>query len=164
MSEERPGQPPGEDGAVEGPDTFRESGSQGSATPGEPRAQEPPPPLLAHYDVTQPERLYALLAYVLNFVTPVLPPLIVYVLKRESSQYVAFHALQALFLSLSVLVVAVLARSIAFLPHVLVVAASLAGLVGTIVGAVKAYDGEWYRLPVLGEWAARQAHLPDAAA
>jgi uncharacterized protein len=113
------------------------------------------------YDTVHGERLWGMLAYMLSFVAPIIPSIVLYAVKRDQSRFVAFHALQCLFLSLTslaliILIIHVLPR--AFEPLVAVLLT--VKLVYTVLAAIKAYDGEWYRIPVIGDWAAAQVGAP----
>lgn len=118
------------------------------------------------YDTTQDDRLWAMLAYLLTFVAPIIAPLVIFLVKKDSSRFVGFHALQSLFIHLGIgaLSVAVVMLSFALallgpaailaIPlWILVWAAGLAGLLFTIVAAIKAFAGEWYVVPIIGSFA-----------
>ena len=118
------------------------------------------------YDSTQDDRLWAMLAYLLTFVAPIVAPLVIFLVKKDSSRFVGFHALQSLLIQLGVgaltVVVVMLSFVLAFLGPAallaiplwfLVSAAGLVALVFTIVAAIKAFAGEWYVVPVIGSFA-----------
>ena len=93
----------------------------------------------------------ALLAYTLGIVTG-----LVFFLIEKDSKFVKFHAMQAMALSL-VLFIAGLA--LGFIPAIGVAAGALLNLTGLIVWVicmVKAYQGDWFKLPVLGGFAEKQ--------
>ena len=94
----------------------------------------------------------ALLAYTLGIVTG-----LVFFLIEKDSKFVKFHAMQAMALSL-VLFIAGLVLS--FLPYIGIAAGALLNLAGLIVWVicmVKAYQGDWFKLPILGDLAEKQA-------
>jgi uncharacterized protein len=116
-----------------------------------------------HYDTTQDERLMAMLAYLLSFVSSFLAPLIIYLLKKDQSRFVAFHALQILFLHLAVGVLGLIfgiASAILSVLHLGLLLAPIACLVWpviglavtiiTLIGLVRSYGGQWYVAPVVG--------------
>lgn len=123
---------------------------------GDEGASSAPPPG-EQYDTVHGERLWGMLAYMLTFVGTIIPPIVLYAVKREQSRFVAFHALQSLLLGLAnlalmILILHVLPR--AFEPLLAIL--WIMQLVYTVLAAVKAYDGEWYRIPIIGDWAAAQ--------
>ena len=127
---------------------------------------------------TQDERTMATLAHVLQVVGWFIAPLIIFFIKRES-RFVAFHALQAIFLQLVYMVLwmgfmvvwfafifGTMASSpksgpppifFVFLPMIWLFA--MAGWVGmltlAIVYGIRAGKGEWAAYPVIGRWARR---------
>ena len=130
---------------------------------------------------TQDERTLATLAHALQMVGWWIAPLVIFFVKRES-KFVAFHALQALFLQIILLVVwfggmgvwfAVLFGTVfkegtppsnapppgifLFMPFLwlLFMGAWVLVLVLAIVYAIKAGRGEWAGYPILGAWARR---------
>lgn len=118
------------------------------------------------YDSTQDDRLWAMLAYLLTFVAPIVAPLVIFLVKKDTSRFVGFHALQSLLIELAVIVVGVaafiLSLLLAFLGPAAILAiplwiavwvAGLAAFVLTIVAAIKAFAGEWYVVPFIGSFA-----------
>ena len=94
----------------------------------------------------------ALLAYLFGLVTGV----IFYVIEKEN-RFVKFHAMQSICISVAFFIFGVV---FAFIPVIGVIAGlllNLAGLILWIVCMVKAYQGAWFRLPVVGDVAAKQA-------
>ena len=95
-------------------------------------------------------KLAALLSYLAGFVTG-----IVFLLIEKDNKYVRFHAMQSTIVSGGLFV---LQWVLAFIPFLvmLVPLISLAGLVLWIVCMVKAYQGEKFKLPIVGDIAERQ--------
>jgi uncharacterized membrane protein len=96
----------------------------------------------------------ALLAYVLGLITG----LIFFLIEKEN-KFVKFHAMQSIVCSLAWFV---LSFVLGLVPGINVIATpvlSIGGLVLWIILMVKAYQGESFRLPVIGEFAAQQAGL-----
>ena len=121
------------------------------------------------YDSTQDDRLWAMLNYVLSLFFPLVAPLVIFLVKKDSSKFVGFHALQALILNggLGVLWVAIVILSfllgalgpLALLTIPLWMVLGLLGLaafVFTIVAAIKSFAGEWYEIPLVGKIARQQ--------
>lgn len=101
---------------------------------------------------TSEERTLAALGHGLTFVEGGLfGPLILYFVKRDESAFVAFHSLQsllfgALFFGLTVLTCGVLGVLLV-IPY----------MVFEGMATIKAYEGEWYELPIVGRYA-REKH------
>lgn len=127
------------------------------------------------YDTTRDERTWGMLAYLLNLIAPILGPLFLYFARKEESRFVAYHAIQSLYLTLAWILYSFLAVAVALFVRWLPVAGDLiavqlvlgilagflAQFVAAIVGAVKAFNGEWFRIPVVGELALRQTGGPE---
>jgi len=90
---------------------------------------------------TSNEKLGALIAHGGTFVAWFLAPLLVYVLKKNDSRYVAFHAMQSLLWSLAGTVVAALTCGLA-IPVFMVFHA---------IATWKTLQGEDYEYPLVGE-------------
>jgi len=95
--------------------------------------------------------LNAALSYVLGWITGI----IFYMMYKDKDEYISFHALQStvFFGGLTVLTM-VLTATI-----VLAILTSFIGLLGLVLWVYlmyKAYSGEKYMLPVVGEWVESQ--------
>lgn len=101
---------------------------------------------------SQDDRVVAAAAHGLSFVEGgLLGPLLVYFLKRDDNEFVAFHALQSLYFGLAFLVVSLV--TCGFGAIVLVVPY----LIFEAIAMLNAYEGEWYELPLVGRYA-RERH------
>lgn len=105
---------------------------------------------------SQNERTLALLAHGLSFVEGgVIGPLILYLAKRDESEFVAFHALQSLYFGLmAVVIIGPIALLTCGVGAVLVVPY----LVYEAIACVEANSGNWYELPIAGPLALRSHH------
>ena len=102
--------------------------------------------------------LAALLSYVLGLITG-----LVFFIVEKDNQFVKFHAMQSICFSLGL---SVLCFGLMFIPIVgwlAMVVLQLAALVFWIICMIKAYQGEWYRLPVVGNFAAKQSGAPASS-
>jgi len=107
--------------------------------------------------VTNDERTWAVISHALSFVEGgIIGPLVVYLIKKEHSPFVAFHALQSLYFGLAFLVAFLVTFITIIGPFALVVLY----WVFEILACVKAYNGEWYKLPLIGNWAANTHPIP----
>jgi uncharacterized Tic20 family protein len=119
------------------------------------------------------EKLWGMLAHLLTLLGYVvvvgeyIVPLVIYLVYKDRSQFVAFHALQALFfqlLALAVSVALVLFSIVTLgcgilLAAPLAIALAIAVLVYTIIAAIQANNGVWYELPIVGRWARNTLQL-----
>jgi uncharacterized membrane protein len=115
---------------------------------------------------TQEERTLAALGHGLTFVDGgIVLPFVIYVTQKDKSQFVAFHCLQSIYFGLlAVVVLAVIGLPIYVLTcglgMILFLPLAIAYFVWEVVSVVKAYQGEWYLLPIVGRWA-YETHNPD---
>jgi uncharacterized membrane protein len=115
---------------------------------------------------TQEERTLAALGHGLTFVDGgILLPFVLYLLQKDKSQFVAFHCLQSIYFGLLAAVVLVIFGLPLYvltcgLGMILFLPLAVAYFVWEIVSIVKAYNGEWYMLPIVGRWA-YETHNPD---
>lgn len=97
-------------------------------------------------EISSDDKLWALLAHLSYFVLGVFGPLIIWLVKREESVFVEDQAKEALNFQLSVLIVSLLcAVTVCLIPVTIVVA--IGGIVYSIIGGIKAYEGVAYRYP-----------------
>ena len=91
------------------------------------------------------ENLEALLCYVLGWVTGV-----VFLIIEKKSKFVKFHALQSTITFLSIMVLSWIFGNIPFVGWLIGILLSLISLVLWILLMIKAYQGEKYKLPIIG--------------
>jgi uncharacterized protein len=138
-------------------------------------AQAYPPPTQTLEPLTpSEERTWAMLAHLsvlLNLVTGVLGPvaaLIIYMIYRDRSRYVAYHSLQSLLLQLIVwlggglitafvwMVVGTLSMIIiglCLIPFAILVSfIPLAALIYGVIGAIQTNQGQDFRYWLIGDW------------
>jgi uncharacterized membrane protein len=115
-------------------------------------APAPDPSAGALVGPTADERTLAAVAHGLSFVEGgILGPLVVYLLKSKESPFVAFHALQSLAFGILMLVVVLATCGIG-------VVMVIPYIVFEAIATMKAHEGEWYRLPLVGDWAFSRHH------
>lgn len=100
---------------------------------------------------TNDERLFSMLIYVLSLPFPVLGPLVIWLLKREESEFVDYHGKEYFnfivsyaiytFVS-SILIIVLIGVVLLFVLGIMV-------FVFTIIAAVKSYQGERYQFPLV---------------
>jgi uncharacterized membrane protein len=96
--------------------------------------------------------LAGLLAYALGLVTG-----LVFFLIEKDNKFVKFHAMQSIAFSLVMVAAGLMLAFVPFVGQVGTAFLNLAGLVVWIILMVKAYQGERFKLPVLGDFAEKQA-------
>ena len=110
---------------------------------------------------TSDDQAWAMLSYLLALVASIIAPLVIYLVKMNQSRYVRFHAAQALNLGITALIesiailiigilLAVATHGFGILLMVLAfLALGIAHLVYLILGAVRAYQGQPFRIPTI---------------
>ena len=103
---------------------------------------------------------------VLAYVTFVPAIILLFVEPYKKNCYIRFHALQCLFLSAGLVVLFGISLMLFITPlpgHLIWLMLCLVLLIGCfilwLVLLVKAFQGEIFKLPVIGEWAEKQANL-----
>ncbi len=108
--------------------------------------------------VTPDDKTMAMLAYLLGIFTGFAGPLILWLVKKDRSKFVAYHAMQALLLHAAV----VLGYIISFVLFFLIIGMFtlpvfiVLGLIFSILAGLAANRGAWYDIPVLGKIARQQ--------
>ena len=104
-----------------------------------------------HNEPSSEDKLFAMLLYVLNFFTAIIGPLIIWLIKRETSPFIDYHGKEYFNLIISYFVYEIVAAitMIIGIGFILVPVLSIAFVVLIVVGAVKAYQGEHYRFPLI---------------
>ena len=142
-------------------------GSQtGPSTPGSPpgpapaAASEPFPPELQSANASKDDRTWGMighLAALAGFVFPmgnIIGPLVVWLIKREESKFVAFHAKQCMFLQIFAAVVAIiLLIPLVTIPLTFLI--YLGAMAYAIYGAVQVSGGKDFEYYWIGPWVRR---------
>jgi len=97
------------------------------------------------------ENLAGLLCYVFGFITGV-----IFLLIEKDNRFVRFHALQSIFVSVAIFVLNIALNLIPFLGFLLSSLLMIAALVVWIVLMVKAYQGQRFKLPIIGDMVEKQ--------
>jgi len=93
----------------------------------------------------------AALSYVLGFITGL------FFFLTSKDKYVRFHAMQSIAMSIVLIVISYVLGFIPFLGVILSPLVGLASLILWIIMIIKAYKGEKYKLPYIGDFAEKQA-------
>jgi uncharacterized Tic20 family protein len=110
-----------------------------------------PPPDKPPYVPTEDERMWALIAHLSGLIAgmvalPFLGPLIVWLIKKDQSPFVGDQAKEALNFQIALLI-AVLICIATCIGAILAPFVGIAGLVYSIIGALEANKGVYYRYP-----------------
>ena len=87
---------------------------------------------------TSNERGLAMASHLTALILPIIGPLIIYVIKKDDSRYVAYHAIQA-----------TVFQVVAWLLTGVTCGIGLVMLILPIVWAIKAYNGAWEGYPLI---------------
>ncbi len=98
------------------------------------------------------ENLAALLSYGLGFITGI----IFFVIEKES-KFVKFHAMQSILVSAALMVLSFVLGFIPFIGWLALILLGPVSFVLWIILMVKAYKYVWFKLPVVGDIAEKQA-------
>jgi uncharacterized Tic20 family protein len=109
------------------------------------------PPPLPTFQPTEDERTWGMLAHLSCFIAslaglPFLGPLVVWMMKKDQSQFVADQAREALNFQLAMLV-AILVCTATCIGIILVPVIAIAGIIYPILGGLEANKGIVYRYP-----------------
>ena len=95
---------------------------------------------------TSDEKTLALLSHVLTFVFPILAPLIIYLIKKDESSFVAYHAKESLNFQITLFIVCFV-LVITVIGILLVWAVGLIAVALVIVATIRASEGKLYKYP-----------------
>lgn len=120
---------------------------------------------MGQVNFTEEERLWAMLSHLLALLGYIVwfgayvAPLVIYLVYKDKSKFVAFHALQSLFFQLALLVVGLICLLLALTIVLACIAIPLAlvvwvlALAYIIVAAIRAYNGDLFEYWLVGRWA-----------
>ena len=96
--------------------------------------------------------LAALLSYLLGFITGI----VFYVLEKEN-KFVRFHSLQSILIFGIFFVASIAVGIIPILGWIVASIINLVGIILWIILMIKAYQGEYFKLPIVGDIAEKNA-------
>ncbi|HVG14348.1 MAG TPA: DUF4870 domain-containing protein [Chitinophagaceae bacterium] len=99
------------------------------------------------YTPTSDERVMAILAHALTFVSNIIAPLIIYLLKKDDSRFVAEQAKESLNFQITVLLVCFV-LFITLVGILLLWVVGLGAAILVIIASIKASEGKLYRYPL----------------
>lgn len=92
------------------------------------------------------EKTMALLSHILTFFFPILAPLIIYLVKKDESSFVAAHALESLNFQIT-LVIVIFALCITLIGILLVWIVGIIGFLLIVIATIRASEGKLYKYP-----------------
>lgn len=97
------------------------------------------------------ERLLATAIYVTSFFTTIIGPLVIWLLKKDESEYINYHGKEYFNFIISYGVYSIISVFLMFvlIGFITIWAVGVAAFVFTIIAAVKAYEGKEYRFPLI---------------
>ena len=95
---------------------------------------------------TSDEKTLALLSHVLTFVFPILAPLIIYLVKKDESSFVAYHAKESLNFQITMFIICFV-LIITIIGLLLLWAVGIIYAILIIVATIRASEGKLYRYP-----------------
>src|SRR3954447_1980323 len=98
------------------------------------------------YIPTSDEKTLALLSHILTLVAPILAPLVIYLVKKDESQFVTFHAKESLNFQITFIIL-VIGLFITIIGAFIVWLVGIAAVVLVVVATIKASEGKLYRYP-----------------
>jgi uncharacterized Tic20 family protein len=99
------------------------------------------------YIPTSDEKTMAILAHILTLVAPILAPLIIYLIKKDESDFVRWHARESLNFQITVIIVCII-LFISIIGILLLWFVGIFSLICVIIATVRASEGKLYKYPV----------------
>ncbi len=97
------------------------------------------------------ENIAGLLCYLAGFITG-----IIFILMEKESRFVRYHAIQSIIVSAALIILNIVLTAIPFIGWAIGIILAPICLVLWIYMMVKAYKGQWLKLPIAGEMAEKQ--------
>lgn len=100
---------------------------------------------------TKDDRLLATMIYVSSFFTTFLGPLIIWLIKKDESSFVDYHGKEYLnfLISYSIYSLVSVVLMLVLIGLLTIWLVGILAFIFTIIAAVKAYQGEEYRIPLV---------------
>ncbi|MFA9558848.1 DUF4870 domain-containing protein [Evansella sp. AB-rgal1] len=97
------------------------------------------------------ERVIAMLIYLISFFTAFLGPIIIWLIKKDDSEFIDYHGREYLNFLISITVYGIISFILIFvlIGIVLLIILGIGSFILTIVAAIKSYEGEKYRIPLI---------------
>ena len=99
-----------------------------------------------NYVPTSDEKTMAILSHILTFVAPIIAPLIIYLLKKDESTYVAHHARESLNFQITLIII-VIGLFISVVGILFIWIPGIAAFILVIIATIRASEGTLYKYP-----------------
>ena len=99
-----------------------------------------------NYTPTQDERNLSLIVHLVTFISSFIAPLIIYLVKKDESKFIAAHAKESLNFQITVVISGIL-MFFSLIGILFLWALCLAAAILVVVATIKASDGKPYRYP-----------------
>ena len=96
---------------------------------------------------TSDEKTMALLSHILTFVAPLLAPLIIWLIKKDESAFVASHAKESLNFQITMILVVII-LCITIIGILLLWVVGILSLIWVIIATIRASEGKLYKYPL----------------
>ncbi|MFD1706665.1 DUF4870 domain-containing protein [Siminovitchia sediminis] len=95
------------------------------------------------------ERMLAMAIYITSFFTTIIGPLLIWLLKKDDSDFIDFHGKEYINFLISYTVYSIVASvlMLILIGFILLPIIGILAFVFTIIAAIKAYNGEIYHFP-----------------
>jgi len=99
------------------------------------------------YVPTSDEKTMAILSHILTFVAPILAPLIIYLVKKDESNFVRWHAAQSFNFQITVIVICII-LVLTVVGILLIWFVGIFSLICVVIATIRASEGKLYKYPV----------------
>jgi uncharacterized Tic20 family protein len=100
----------------------------------------------ASYTPTSDEKTLALMSHILTLVAPILAPLIIYIIKKNESSFIATHAKESLNFQITIFII-IIGLLITIIGSPLIFLVGIFSLILVIIATIRASEGRLYRYP-----------------
>lgn len=99
--------------------------------------------------ISNEDRLIAAAIYVVSFFTALIGPLVIWVVKKNDSNFIDYHGREYLnfFISYCIYSIISFILTIVFIGVIMLAIIGVLAFIFTIIAAIKAYEGKEYRIP-----------------
>ena len=99
---------------------------------------------------TSDEKTLAILAHILTFISSFIAPLIIYLVKKDNSAYVAEHAKESLNFQITMFILYIISVVLMLLliGFLLILLLSIANIILVLIATIKASENKMYRYPI----------------
>lgn len=102
-----------------------------------------------HKEPSQNEKVLAAALYGLSLFFPIIAPLVIWLLKKDESEFIQFHATEYLNFFISIVIYSLISTILVVVGIGLLglMAIYVFNLVFTIIAAIKSFEGQRYKIP-----------------